>query len=111
MQSLTYRFKRNSPQQGMNPRIHIKDKLCLTLIRLRRGYTHKELSERNKLTPLEEILTKNIAKARIHVERAIERIKKFRILSKDILVLQLPILNAMFHVFAFLVNFQEQLVK
>jgi hypothetical protein len=34
------------------------------------------LSGRDRLTPQEEILTKRIARVRIHVERAIERMKK-----------------------------------
>ncbi|XP_006824990.1 uncharacterized protein LOC100378599 [Saccoglossus kowalevskii] len=40
------------------------------------------LGNRDKLSAAEEIQTKQIARVRIHVERAIERIKKFRLLKK-----------------------------
>ena len=39
------------------------------------------LGSRHRFTPQEEALTKDIAKHRIHVERSIERMKKFRILQ------------------------------
>jgi len=40
------------------------------------------LNGRSKLTPQEEIATKRIARVRIHVERAIERMKKYKIISR-----------------------------
>lgn len=39
------------------------------------------LKGRDKLTPQEELLTRKIAKARIHVERFNKRLKKFRLVS------------------------------
>ena len=40
------------------------------------------LGYRANLTPQEEAQTRTIAKLRIHVERVIERMKKFKILKK-----------------------------
>ena len=40
------------------------------------------LGTRDRFTPQEEAMTKDIAKHRIHVERSIERMKKYRILQK-----------------------------
>lgn len=40
------------------------------------------LGDRANLTPQEEAQTRTIAKLRIHVERVIERMKKFKILKK-----------------------------
>lgn len=41
------------------------------------------LGDRANLTPQEEAQTRTIAKLRIHVERVIERMKKFKILKKN----------------------------
>ncbi|KAK6175897.1 hypothetical protein SNE40_014273 [Patella caerulea] len=68
------------------------------------------LAGREKLTPQEEALTKDIAKHRIHVERAIERIKKFRILQKIIPLSLEPLMTQIVFVASCLVNFQEPLV-
>ena len=90
-----------------------------------RGFTIKELlaergvdlnippflKGRRKLTPNEEILTRKIARVRIHVERTIERIKKFRLLNKIIPLSLAPVFSQMVFVAACLVNFQEPLVK
>ena len=38
----------------------------------------------DRLTPQEEMLMKRIAWVRIHVERTIERMKKFKIISRTI---------------------------
>lgn len=69
------------------------------------------LGQRSKFTAEEELKTRRIAKARIHVERVIERIKKFKLLSGNIPLSLSPITNQMVFVASCLVNFQEPLVK
>ena len=69
------------------------------------------LHGRNRLTREEEIKTRQIARVRIHVERAIERIKKFRLLKKVIPLSLQPVFSQMVFVAGCLVNFQEPLVK
>ena len=51
------------------------------------------LCGRKKLTAEKEVLTKKLAKTRIHIERAIGRLTKFRILSTRIPILLMPILS------------------
>ena len=69
------------------------------------------LGTRDKFAPQEEALTKDIAKHRIHVERSIERMKKFKIL-KHVIPFQLqPVFSQIVFVIACLVNFQQPLVK
>lgn len=67
------------------------------------------LGQRSKFTA--ELKTRRIAKARIHVQRVIERIKKFKLLSGNISLSLSPITNQMVFVASCLVNFQEPLVK
>ena len=69
------------------------------------------LGGRHTFTPQEEAKTKDIAKHRIHVERAIERMKKFRILQKTIPLNIQPVFSQMVFVIGCLVNFQDPLVK
>ncbi|CAC5420378.1 unnamed protein product [Mytilus coruscus] len=69
------------------------------------------LGKRTKFTPEEELKTRRIAKARIHVERVIERVKKFKLLSGNIPLSLSPIADQMVFVASCLVNFQEPLVK
>ena len=69
------------------------------------------LGQRSKFTAQEELKTRRIAKARIHVERVIERIKKFKLLSGNIPLSLSPVTNQMVFVAGCLVNFQEPLVK
>lgn len=69
------------------------------------------LSGRDKLTKDEVTMTRNIASARIHVERTIGRIKGFRILQKVIPKTLVSIISQMTFVICMLVNFQEPLVK
>lgn len=69
------------------------------------------LNGRNKFTPQEEVQTKKIAKVRIHVERIIERLKKFRLLQKVIPLSLAPLFSQTVFVCACLVNFQEPIVK
>lgn len=69
------------------------------------------LQGRNRLTMGEEITTRQIARVRIHVERAIERIKKFRLLKRVIPLSLQPVFSQMVFVAGALVNFQDPLVK
>ena len=69
------------------------------------------LGTRHRFTPQEEALTKDIAKHRIHVERSIERIKKFRILHNVVPQKLQPVFSQCVFVIACLVNFQSPLVK
>ena len=55
--------------------------------------------------------TKNIAKLRIHVERAIGRLKNFKILSHSMPLKLKPLSNQILNVCAFLCNLQEPLVR
>ena len=55
--------------------------------------------------------TKNIARLRIHVERAIERLKNYRILSNTMSIKLKPLANQTLKVCAFLCNLQKPLVK
>ena len=69
------------------------------------------LMNRVRLTAQEEILTKRIARVRIHVERAIERMKKFKIIGRTLPLCLKPVVSQIVHVITFLVNYQEPLVK
>lgn len=69
------------------------------------------LEKREKFTPQEELQTRRIAKARIHVERAIERVKKFKLISGVIPLSLSSIADQLVFVASCLVNFQEPLVK
>ena len=68
------------------------------------------LKGRGSLTAAEELETRHIAKARIHVERFNERLKKFKLLSRIPLSLA-PLATQLVVVAACLVNFQETLCK
>jgi len=69
------------------------------------------LNGRARFTPQEEIRTKQIARLRIHVERAIERVKKFRLLGKRIPLSLSSVINQLVFVACCLVNFQNPLVS
>lgn len=69
------------------------------------------LNNRDRLTSQEEMLTKRIARVRIHVERAIERMKKFKIIGRRIPQNIKPMISQIVHVIGFLVNYQEPLVQ
>lgn len=69
------------------------------------------LGNRNMFTPQEESLTKDVAKHRIHVERSIERMKKFRLLQKTIPLSLQPVFSQIVFVVGCLVNFQKPLVQ
>lgn len=68
------------------------------------------LGTREKFTPEEEQLTRDIAHARIYVEHAIRRMKIFDIL-KNIRNTMLAELDQIVYVIGCLVNFQEPIVK
>lgn len=65
------------------------------------------LMGRDRLTPQEEIKTKRIAKARIHVERVIERIKTYKLLKRTLPHSLGPLFNQIVYVVGCLVNFQK----
>ena len=59
----------------------------------------------------EVLKTKNIAKVRIHVERAIRRIKEFHLFDSDISLSTLGSVNQLYTVACLLTNFQGALIK
>ena len=69
------------------------------------------LGKREKFTKEGVMLTKRIAKARIHVERFNERLKKFRLLDRIIPLSLVPLASQLVYVACVLVNFQEFLCK
>ena len=68
-------------------------------------------SKRQYFTKEEQILTQRIAKARIHVERFNERLKKFNLLNQVIPLKLAPIASQLVYVSCCLVNFQKSLCK
>jgi hypothetical protein len=69
------------------------------------------LGSRETFTKEEVILNQRIAKARIHVERFNERLKKFRLVSGTIPLNLSPIASQMVYVACCLVNFQPCLCR
>ena len=69
------------------------------------------LGKRDHFTKEEEIMTKKIARARIHVERFNERLKKFRLIGKILPLTLIPMASQLVYVAACLVNFQPCLCK
>ena len=91
-----------------------------------RGFTiEKELEEngngliipafvgahRTQLHAREVTATRRIAESRIHVERAIARIKEFTILQGEVDVSLINVIEQVFQVCAWLTNFQTPIVK
>ena len=68
-------------------------------------------TERTQLTSSETIKSENISKVRIHVERAIQRIKIFHILDGEVKLSMKDVAEQIFTVCAYLVNFQNPIVK
>jgi hypothetical protein len=64
-----------------------------------------------QLTPAEVAKTKKIAKHRVHVERAIARIKNFKILSRCIPLSLYKNVNQIWTVCCFLTNFLPFLIN
>ena len=69
------------------------------------------LGKRDGFTKEEVLMNKRIAKARIHVERYNERLKKFRLIGKIIPLSLGPMASQLIYVAACLVNFQPRLSK
>lgn len=69
------------------------------------------LGDRANLTPQEEAQTRTIAKLRIHVERVIERMKKFKILKKIVPLNTLTTFSQTVFIVACLVNFKACCIK
>ena len=65
------------------------------------------LGNRESFTQLEVLLTKRIAKARIHVERYNARVKQFRLVSGIIPLSLTPIASQLVYVACCLANFQQ----
>ena len=65
---------------------------------------------KDQLVPDEEDETRQIASVRIHVERAIERIKNFNILRQVIPNTMVEYINKIWKVCAILTNFKSPLV-
>ena len=65
------------------------------------------VGKRKKFTKEEVMLTKRIAKARIHVERFNERLKKFRLLDRIIPLSLVPLASQLVYVGCMLVNFKS----
>ena len=80
-----------------------------------RGFTVWELLNRlqveEKLSAAEELETRHIAKARIHVERFNERLKQFKLVGRKIPLSLAPLATQMVVVASCLVNFQNTLCK
>ena len=69
------------------------------------------LKGRKNLSAAEELSTRKIAKARIHIERFNQRVKSFRLLGKTIPLTLAAIATQMVVVACGLVNFQQVLCK
>ena len=68
-------------------------------------------SHRTQLTAAEVTASRRIAEARVHVERAIQRIKEFELLCGEVELSMLHVLEQCFSVCAFLTNFQRPIVS
>jgi 3-deoxy-D-manno-octulosonate 8-phosphate phosphatase KdsC-like HAD superfamily phosphatase len=68
-------------------------------------------TERTQMTSSESIRSENISKVRIHVERAMQRIKTFHILDGEGKLSMKDIAEQIFTVCAYLVNLQSPIVK
>ena len=69
------------------------------------------LKGRKSLSAAEELETRRIAKARIHVERFNERLKQFKLVGRKIPLSLAPLATQMVVVSSCLVNFQNTLCK
>ena len=69
------------------------------------------LDGRKQLNLTDEIQTRHIASVRVHVERAIERVKNYKILQTVFKVSMAPDLNKSWITCCYLVNFFPQLVR
>lgn len=69
------------------------------------------LQARDQFSKEQVLDTKTIAKLRIHVERAIRRMKEFHIFDRDIPLNLLGSINQIYTIICLLVNFQGPLIK
>jgi hypothetical protein len=67
--------------------------------------------ERTQLTSSKTIRSENISKVRIHVERAIQRIKTFHLLDGEEILPMKDIAEQIFTICAYLVNLQSPIVE
>ena len=68
-------------------------------------------SNRCQLSPSESFNSEKISKIRIHIERAIHRIKTYHILDGELKLSMKHISEQVFTVCAYLVNFQAPIIK
>ena len=68
-------------------------------------------SDRPQLSSNESLFSENISKVRIHIERAIQRIKTYHILDGELKLSMKDMAEQIFTVCAYLVNFQSPIVK
>ena len=68
-------------------------------------------SDRSQFTNTEVEQSELVSKARVHVERRIQRIKTFEILQGTIKLSMIDILDQVFMVCGYLVNFQTPVIK
>ncbi len=66
---------------------------------------------KSQMTTTECSLTKEVADLRINVERAINRLKTFRILKNTLPLTMLPLAYDIIHTFAAICNIQPKLIK
>ena len=69
------------------------------------------LNGKQQLEIMDEIQTRHIAAARLHVERAIKRVKNFNILQISFQISMAPELSKIWIICCYLVNFLPQLVS
>ena len=67
--------------------------------------------DRSQLTEKECLSSESVAQARIHVERIIQRIRTFHILSRTVPLTMKDIIEQVFSVCAYLTNFQLPIVR
>ena len=70
------------------------------------------LQGRDQLSPKEVITSQQIATERIHVERMIQRLKTYHILSgRDVPIIMMGSLNQIVSVCGLLANFQDPIIS
>lgn len=69
------------------------------------------LRSKRQMPAVDVLVTKRIAKHRVHVERAIAKIKKFKIVSGKIPNTWLGIINRIRYVVSMLSNFQPHILN
>lgn len=72
------------------------------------SFKHRDKSQ---FTKYELQMNKKISEARVHIERAIRRIKQFQILKNEMKLTQVEVYSNIFKACAYLVNFQDPFLK